>query len=195
MTIGIIAYGSLRPHPECEIEAATNKVERGHETPFPVEFARASKGRDGAPTLVPFGDGAPVACGVIVLRSDVTIQEVRNMLFRRETDQVGSGETEDARPRNWIREWPGGLGRVEVALYTAFEDNVRPLTAERLAENAIASARDDARARGRDGISYLIDALDQGVTTPLSGDYERAILDQLQVSTLREALRKARGLP
>lgn len=165
-------------------------------TPFPVEFARASKGRDFAPTLVPSEAGSRVRCGVIALRGEVTLQEARDMLYRREArgDLVGSGKPEPTPPRSWIKKWPGGLGPVEIALYTDLEDDLKDATSEQLAEKAIASARAKAGFECRDGISYLIAALDQGVSTPKSAAYERAILDQLGAATLAEALEKARGL-
>lgn len=193
MTIGIIAFGSLLPAPGREIAAATVAITFGV-TPFPVEFARQSKSRDFAPTLVPSEVGSPVRCGVIALDDGMTLQEARDMLFRRESNNEGSGKSEADRPRSWIKEWPGGLGPAEIALYTALEDDLKDATPEQLAEKAIASARAASGRQCRDGISYLAAALDQGVRTPKSAAYEQAILDQLGAATLREALEMVRGL-
>ena len=53
MTIGILAFGSLLDEPGAELEAHIARRIEGIETPFAVEFARSSRTRDGAPTLVP----------------------------------------------------------------------------------------------------------------------------------------------
>jgi hypothetical protein len=42
----------------------------------------------------------------------------------------------------------------------------------------------------RDGITYLIDMKRNGITTPLSVDYEQEILHRTQTPNLHEALRK-----
>jgi hypothetical protein len=68
-----------------------------------------------------------------------------------------------------------------------FFATIRPLTAERLAELAITSARQE-RA-GRDGISYLIKAKLNGIATPLSPSYEQEILRRTGTASLEEALR------
>jgi hypothetical protein len=54
--IGILAFGSLIGNPGDEIAALEIAAERRHGvlTPFPVEFARSSTKRGGAPTLVPY---------------------------------------------------------------------------------------------------------------------------------------------
>jgi hypothetical protein len=56
-SVGILAYGSLIGNPGSEIEKATRKAVSGVKTPFRVEFARGSRGRGGAPTLVPVESG------------------------------------------------------------------------------------------------------------------------------------------
>jgi hypothetical protein len=126
---------------------------------------------------------------VLVLADDLDLSEARNILFRREINQVGSGKTEGDRPREWIVERPR-FGPVEIALYTAFPADIVPLTADELAGRAIASVRTVGEEE-RDGITYLIEALQFGVATPLSQAYERAILRCLEVSTLVEARERA----
>ena len=56
MGVGILAFGSIAGDPGAELAAAvTRRIEV--KTPFAVEFARSSRSRDGAPTLVPVGEG------------------------------------------------------------------------------------------------------------------------------------------
>jgi len=42
----------------------------------------------------------------------------------------------------------------------------------------------------RDGINYLISVKRQGIKTPMRDEYEQEICKQLEVKTLREALKK-----
>jgi len=186
MAVGVIAFGSLLAKAGPEIDAATAEVVPGLVTPFPVEFARSSMKRDGAPTLVPCDAGAPVNCSVIVLEERISLDEGRNLLYRRERNRIGSGETCTPRWRNWIPE-VRCFGPTEVSIYTALPEGIEPLTAKNLADLAIASAYADSGEEKRDGITYLADALDHGIITPLSEGYEQEILGRLRVSTLREA--------
>jgi hypothetical protein len=82
----------------------------------------------------------------------------------------------------------GGVGTV---LHTDIAANIAPHTAEKLADLAIASAR--VQGDGRDGITYLKDALANGIETPLSAAYAAAIMRRLNASDLDEALTKARA--
>jgi cation transport regulator ChaC len=50
--LGILAFGSLINHPGWEIEEAIIARKSGIRTPFGVEFARKSRKRAGAPTLL-----------------------------------------------------------------------------------------------------------------------------------------------
>ena len=89
-TVGVLAYGSLITDPGEEIQNATVEIKKGIVTPFKVEFARTSRTRGGAPTLVPVDiGGAQVRGWIFVL--DVPEEEAANRLWRRETDRVGSG--------------------------------------------------------------------------------------------------------
>ena len=69
-----------------------------------------------------------------------------------------------------------------------FPATILPLTAAYLATLAIESVH-KTRA-GRDGISYLINAKINGITTPLSEAYERELLRRTATHNLEEALRK-----
>ena len=55
--IGVLAYGSLITDPGSELVAITLAVTKDVLTPFSVEFARKSRKRCGAPTLVPVDHG------------------------------------------------------------------------------------------------------------------------------------------
>jgi hypothetical protein len=189
MAIAVLAYGSLITNPGSELEAVTlNRIE-GVVTPFRVEFARSSKGRSGAPTLVPVSVGG--ACvKAVLLEVSVDETEAADIVFRREIDEVGSD-------RPYCEPPPGSRNRVfidrlsnfagfEVVLSTRISDNIDPLSAEILADLAIESAA--ARDDGRDGISYLIAAKDSGIETLLSPEYEASILRKTGASDLAKAL-------
>ena len=79
---------------------------------------------------------------------------------------------------------------VGVVLAARFAATIEPLTAARLADLAIESAR--LERTGRDGITYLIDTKRNGITTPLSAAYEQEILRRTKARDLNEALWKIR---
>lgn len=188
--IGIIAYGSLVSDPGDEIKRATSELLGGLKTPFPVEFARSSGTRGGGPTLIPHEAGASVSCSLFVLQDGIRLEAARDILFRREWRR-GRGDVFGSRRRELIGECRN-FGPTEIALFTALESNVTPLSGTRLAELAIASARGDVGARRADGISYLIDVISRGTTTPLIASYTNAVLQQAGAPTLEDAWNNAR---
>jgi len=196
--IGILAYGSLIDDPGSEIESATvRRIERAR-TPFKVEYARSSRGRGGGPTLVPVEEGgAPVDAVILVLREDISEYQAADMLWRRETNQVGSGRNYSpaANPgRNAVVvERLSDFRGVGVVLYTRIAGNIEPLTANRLGELAIASAQSAEVPTGRDGISYLIAAKKNSIVTPLTAEYEKEILRRAGVRTLEDAVMSLRA--
>ena len=190
--IGILAYGSLISYPLEEISNATVKTHEGVETPFNVEFARSSKSRRGAPTLVPVnGHGVPVRAQLLVL--DVSVNEATDRLYRREINKVGTGLRYQHRsnpgPSHVVIKHLDNFYGIDVVLYTQIEADIKDLSPRNLARLAIKSAcgSDD----GRDGISYLMDARDSGIRTALSGAYEEQIKQDMQAGNLLEALQKA----
>jgi hypothetical protein len=202
LKIGIFGFGSLIADPGEELANATaSRIEA--ETPFAVEYGRTSKRtRGGAPTLVPVKNGGTkVKATIFVLKDSVSEQEARDILWRRETRQVGSGKTykRPAHPgpssvlvatcKNFM-----GLDRV---LYTDFADSGKLTnpTAGELARLAMESAKNHDVPDGMDGISYLMAAKKAGIVTPLSADYEKEILRMTGASSLEEALTKVRGAP
>jgi hypothetical protein len=186
--IGILAFGSLIDDPREEIAAIEVAAERMRDifTPFPVEFARQSRERGGAPTLVPHSKGAPVCAQIIVV--ETTLQEAKNCLWRRETNKVGQGGSYQHRDNPGvntlvIKEY--ALAGMPVVLAATFQATIEPLTATHLAELAIGSAKE--KKDGKDGISYLIAAKRNGIVTPLSPAYEAEILRLSDAPTLEAA--------
>ena len=195
-TVGILAYGSLIADPDEEIAGATVRTMADVFTPFSIEFARRSRSRGGAPTLVPVAQGgSPVVGRVFVL--DVSEDEAANRLWRREVRKVGSGRTypapEDIGPNTVVVRRLENFSDVDVVLYTEIAVNIEPLTAKILAGLAIESVgKSDP---GRDGISYLIAAKRNGITTALSADYEAEIPRQSGCAGLEEALARFQEMP
>jgi hypothetical protein len=192
-SLGILAFGSLIDNPGTEIEAAVVGRKLNIRTPFGVEFARSSTKRGGAPTLVPVEKvGAPVLAQILLV--NVSEQEAKDRLWRREIDRVGRGgryaSSQNPGPNTLIIDRYEKFEGVDTVLAARFAATIVPLTAICLAELAIKSAR-QARA-GRDGITYLINAKRNGITTPLSEAYEQEILRRLHAQDLIEALRKVR---
>lgn len=222
---GILAYGSLISDPDVEIEnkwnASGRKIIDEVCTPFNVEFARSSKGRGGAPTLVPYNGGKPVVGKVLVM--DLPKLKGIDILYRREINKVGKNkfiyprdrERNDypANYKNWnfsiskddentfvhcLTNFEG-LGRVAFAQLAA---NIVDPTPEHLACLAIISVikernynleRNDAKHDSeRDGISYLINAKSYGIVTELSPRYEQKILEITDSKCLDQALSNVR---
>jgi cation transport regulator ChaC len=195
--IGVLAYGSLIDDPGSEIRPAIIHTISNVTTPFSVEFARASKTRGGGPTLVPvIGGGAPVKAVIHQLSPDVTLAQAKDWVWRRETGNIGTDKHYD--------EFATGKNRVRViavehfhdlrtVLYTHIGANIAPLTADELARRAIASAQSPTLADGEDGISYLARVMAQGIATPLTYEYQQAILQRTQTTNLAEAIEFARA--
>jgi len=91
--IGILAYGSIINNPGEEIESSIVNRIINVMTPFKIEFARSSSTRKGAPTLIPVETGGKENIAqILVLDRNISEQEAVDMLWRRETHQVGSGK-------------------------------------------------------------------------------------------------------
>jgi hypothetical protein len=187
--IGILAYGSLMSDAGKEIEPLiVKRVET--KTPFAVEFARLSRRRGYAPTLVPYEPGVRVQGELLILRNDVTIDEARDLLWRRECDQIGTGKhyTAGSKPNSvCVREIENFFGFRNV-LYTDFQPGgkLKEVTPKQLAECAIASVA--KTEQGKDGISYLIQVTNSGVKTSLADAYVAAIFEITNTTSLPDAL-------
>lgn len=192
-SLGILAFGSLIGDPGCEL--APHTVMRiKTQTPFPVEYGRFSMTRGDAPTLVPHRQGAPVSAQILVLDNDVSVDEARDMLWRRERRKEGSGGkyAESTSPNTVLVRETSESPWVCTALYTDFNEAgkiAHPAPAE-LAKAAIQSV--GKAELGNDGISYLLANIASGIKTPLTDAYRDEILKQTKAVSLGEALEKAR---
>ncbi|RME45739.1 MAG: hypothetical protein D6791_10025 [Chloroflexi bacterium] len=214
--LGILAYGSLLTDPGPEIEAATDHRIEQVETPFEVEYARSSKGRAGAPTLVlvPEGKGARVQAQVLVMRPDMGMPAVQDMLYRRETNRVGDERVtyeSYAQPKKSdpvLIEEVSDLAGVPCVLYTRLKPNLdfvlqddlpAEVKAKRLAQLAVDSVTPETFRENRDGIRYLADAIRHGVRTPLTAPYREAILrlagDAPDLEVARRHIARRKGIP
>ena len=187
----MLAFGSLIGDPEPELESKIILRVRTS-TPFPVEYGRYSgTTRGGAPTLVPHTAGGPVNAEILVLDDAVSPSNAADMLWRRETRKVGSGEryTEGTTSNSVLVKYITDSPCVSDVLYTDFHPGgkIERLSAEELAKRAIQSVK--LAADGKDGISYLMANLAAGIKTPLTPAYEAEILRQTNTQSLEEALR------
>ena len=192
--IGVLAYGSLISDPGDELVAVIVGEKRDVLTPFHVEFARSSKNRCGAPTLVPVAVGGRPVRGII-FEVNVSEQEALDIIYRREIHTVSHASV-------YIQPGPGKRNAVRLDRFEKFEGfdivistriapNIGNLSADVLADLAIKSARQ--LGDGRDGISYLQNAKACGIETELSAVYERTILERTGTTGLDEALAAVRA--
>jgi cation transport regulator ChaC len=191
-TIGILAYGSLIANPGPEIgPAIIDRIKC--KTPFKVEFARASRQRAGAPTLVPYEAGGQVLSELLIV--DLCLTEAMNRLYRREINDFSVEKTyvptAKATNNTVLVETIEDFEGVDKVLYTRIGANIGDLTSEKLAALAIASAT--ALGDGRDGITYLNRAMEAGIETPLTGSYTADILRLTGGRDLADALAIARS--
>ena len=195
--IGILAYGSLIDDPGVEIEPLIISRIRDVDTPFSIEFARSSSTRDGAPTVIPVHDGgSPVKAQILVLSKELELEQAEDLLWRRETrneetDKHYSRPVSQSPNRmlvDKIEHWHD----LEYVIYTQLGSNIVDLSAEKLADLAIQSAKGCAGNNFKDGISYLISIKKQGIVTSLSSDYEQEILKKTKSVSLEDAYVRAR---
>jgi hypothetical protein len=175
--VAIYAYGSLLVDPG---EHLRERIVEGvcFPSPWPIEYARTSSSRGGAPTLTIHSKGAPVQGKLLVLDPAVTPKEAEQWLWERE-----------GRPcRQAIKRT--ALGTYQCVFYCALAANIadEELTPDHLAELAVASV---AREPERNGIRYLRECVGCGIHTPLTSAYVGAVLRRTRASDLVEAERMA----
>lgn len=191
-SIGILAYGSLINDPGDEISPLI--AERiTCITPFNVEYARKSKSRDNAPTLIPVDiGGAKVNAVIFVLNDIVSLEDAENMLWRRET-------REKDKKKKYKKKLNPGQNSVQVkilenfqmvdkVIYTFIASNLDDNSPSILAGLAIQSILSKAGDTRTDGVRYLLSATNNGIITPFSKEYEKKILEQTNTITLEEAI-------
>lgn len=69
---------------------------------------------------------------------------------------------------------------------TSIGSTIEPLTGEELAKRAVKSVKD--ADLDRDGITYLQNAIKNGISTPLTPEYKREILRLTNTDSLESAL-------
>lgn len=196
--IGILAYGSLIEEPGKEIEPLIREQRERIETPFSIEFARSSSTRDGAPTVVPVeSGGCRVYATILVLDAGVSLEKAEDLLWRRETRNECSDKhyvpPSEPNLNRMVVERLSNFTEIDVVIYTKLGANITDLSAAKLADLAIKSAKAEAGRTGRDGISYLISVKGQGISTPLMPGYENEILRKTGASSLEDALSRCRN--
>lgn len=194
--IGILAYGSLINDTGAELLPL---IEKRIEciTPFQVEYARISKTRGNAPTLIPVktGEGGYVKAQILVLKPDVNIDVAKDMLWRRETRRSNPAEKyKEPQPTNKnavsIKELSDFEG-IDTVIYTSIPSNMGALNSENiLAKFAIESILSEAGNNALDGIRYLQSAINNGISTPKSKGYEAEILKATGSKNLQAAINK-----
>lgn len=196
MRIGILAYGSIITDPGYEIENST--IERRTVlTPFRVEFARKSKKRDDAPTLIPVEEGGSYCeAKLLVLKENTGLNYAKDILYRREIGQVGNTNRHynpDPSNENQVYVEPLlNAFEMDYVLYTKIKANIDNLTPENLADLAIESAKKDVGKNRKDGIIYLKEMKENNIHTVLSDDYENEIKKKMTALTLEEAWKNVR---
>lgn len=193
--IGILAYGSLIEDLGAELHSYIVDRITNVEIPFNIEFARKSRTRGDAPTVIPVeSGGGQVKATILVLKAGTTVEEAEDLLWRRETRNESS-DNHYKRPRNpgqnnvLVESSISGLEGIDCVLYTKIGANIAEPTAEKCATLAIESAKSSAGKSGKNGINYLLSLKRQGVTTPLMEEYEKEILAQTKTSSLEEAIK------
>ncbi|HLA80247.1 MAG TPA: hypothetical protein VJP78_01270 [Thermoleophilia bacterium] len=192
--IGILAYGSLISDPGNEIAPLIVR-HIATTSPFPVEYARVSQTRGGAPTLVPHAVGNSVRAEVLVLPDSVPVAEARSYLWRRETRNEGSDRMyeESSSPNAVIVRDVARFCDLDHVLYTDFNPagKISHPNPRELAKAAIRSI--GTAPPGKDGISYLMERLSEGVETSLTARYQETILTMTGALSLAEALGSVRA--
>lgn len=192
--IGIMAYGSLISDPGIEIQNRLDRSISDVETPFPVEYARRSGSRNGAPTLVPVPPGrAGFVKGVVLVMKKYSHKDaIQNYLYRRELHAVGNktkvydhGIQSRRREAMLIESLPG-FQDLELVYNTRFPINFGEILdpnrdiqekAMLLARAARVSLSSETYLNRLDGIQYLLNNIDNSIITQLVISYMQAILD------------------
>lgn len=172
--LAILAYGSLlyRPGPGLASVIAGREA---CDTPFPVEYGRASRRWGGGPVLVPHPRGGPVRGALLLLAEGVELGVAVELLADREGLDSARGVVQVDMPGD------------RTVLCASLPRNLPEpdMTPDALARRAL-----DSAAHGpRNGIAYLRGAVDAGVRTPLTDAYAGRVLARAGAASLGEAER------
>lgn len=191
--LAILAFGSLVDEPGEELEPLIlSKIECF--TPFKVEYARLSSTRGNAPTLVPLKEkGEGVRAYLLVLDEKISKEDAVNILWRRETRQVGSykeySPPEKPTKNSVTVETLTNFNGIETVLYTAIPQNMGILnTPQHLAYFALQSLLSEAGEKKLDGVHYLQNNINNGIITSVTKEYEQEILKQTRTASLDQAI-------
>ena len=195
--IVILAYGSLIDDPGIELKPLIKDIIFGVDTPFKIEFARSSKTRDGAPSVVPTEDiGLQVKGALLVLDNKIDLKTAKDLLWRRETRNENTDKHyKEAIPNKKYKnkiiiEVLNNLYNFKNVIYTKVPANIDNPTPSKLAELAINSVKSPAGLKKKDGINYLLSLKKFGIKTQLMDKYEEEILNRTKASSLEEAYEK-----
>lgn len=191
--IGILAFGSLIDDPGEELQSFIVERKGGVITPFNIEYGRKSSKRGNAPTLIPVSNGGQkVEATLLILKEGLTLDEVKDMLYRRETNNVGTNRIYTKRnqpnPNQLVIQEHTDLNDVQIYLTANYGCNLKEITPDILADLAIQSFNSKEVERGRDGISYLNNNINNKIITPLTEGYRSAILKKMMANNLEEIL-------
>jgi hypothetical protein len=191
--IGILAFGSLIDDPGEELQSFIVERKGGVITPFNIEYGRKSSKRGNAPTLIPVSNGGQkVEATLLILKEGLTLDEVKDMLYRRETNNVGTNRIYTIRnqpnPNQLVIQEHTDLNDVQIYLTANYGCNLKEITPDILADLAIQSFNSKEVERGRDGISYLNNNINNKIITPLTEGFRSAILKKMMANNLEEIL-------
>ncbi len=213
--IGILAYGSIVAAPGDEIRNALDGRIEEVCTPFNVEYARRSRTRSGAPTLVPVpeGIGSPVMGTILVLKAAITEEQAKNMLYRREIHRIGlkdkiyDHENQTKKKDGLLIKTLKDFHGIPLVIYTYLKPTITEILnpnlsdgkkAEILADAAIESITSETYKNYNDGICYLHQNILSGIITPLTEPYESEILRRangaVDLPSAREYFAHQKGL-
>lgn len=193
--IGILAFGSLIDDPGDELQSVIDERKEGVITPFNIEYGRKSSKRGNAPTLIPVSTGGQkVKATLLILREELTLEEVKNRLYRRETNNVGTNwsytERKNPTPNQLLIQEHTDINDVRVYLTANYGCNLAEITPDILADLAIESFKSNEVEKGRDGITYLKNNIDNKIITPLTEKYRNSILKKMKANSLEEIIER-----
>ena len=130
----------------------------------------------------------------MVLKEGLTLEEVKNRLYRRETNNVGKNgtytERENPTPNQLVIQEHTDINDVQVYLTANYGCNLKEISPDILADLAIESFKSNEVEKGRDGISYLKNNIDNNIITPLTEEYRNAILKKMNAKNLEELIER-----